>query len=751
MKRPLVAATLSFILSCTLSILTDSSISRFFFTVCACLLAAFLLFRLIFKRHSLSFISLLLAFMVAGFGLCSFIHIPSMKRAKSYDGFSGEIVAQITHLEKAEYYSKLTVETLTIGEDKARVKIAYVSSVTDDLKEGDVVRIGGRIHTRFQNSLSYNSERSYSADGIFLLLDEKYTEKTDLEPNYFRRAIFELRESCIRSSRSLDNAGLICALTVGDKSSLDPETNATFQKLGLSHALAVSGMHLSILIMSFYMFLKKRSAGKYFSSILCSVLVVIYMVLTGLSFSIIRAGIMMIIYFLSMLVRRQNDSVTTLFTSALLIVAQNPWSVFDIGFQLSFFATLGILTFCPNIMDKMENVKLFSRKNKDGFVTGLVKKYLRKAFLSATLVFVTSLSATLSTLPLTLLYFKSFNAFSIIANICVLFLINFLLVLSMIHLLVSISFLSFLSPVTEALCNLLSNTVVSFTHLLADTFPEPLRFSPEASRVIAYTSAVILLVFFIFFKKRRVLFLLVIIVAFSSCITYVLYSFITKDNAYITLSCAKSCRAVLIEENGYTTLVVFPSDRRSAYRVLDILDCRNVYTIDKAVFITESEIQLDKISSVCSRCKISSLFFATPDGVLYESDRAALEKLTKGDTRLECIPIGSVKLSPLADLVYYPEDYTQVSVRNKNRNITVLHSFENGAFAPSDTYRDFDGVIFFGESDYYPHLSPKSFYMCDIAPESYIQGSFDNVNLYNYCFVKLTPDTLEYTTYPSGG
>lgn len=667
-----------------------------------------------------------------------------MEKAKSYNGFSGEIIAEITTLEKSENFSTFIVKTRKIGNDDIRVKIAFTTAATEEnFKEGDIVTIGGKIHTEFNSSLSYNAEKSYACKSVFLLLDEEYIVKTDYTPNHFRQFIYSLRESALSQTSSLNNSGLISALAVGNKSALDLKTKADFQKLGLSHSLAVSGMHLSILIMSLYMFLKKRSVGKYVSCVICSFLVVVYMVLTGLSFSIMRAGIMMIIYFASTLVRRQSDSVTTLFTSALFILAQNPWAVFDTGFQLSFFSTLGILVFSPKIMEKVAELKLLSKKLKDNAATVFMKKCFRKVFLSATLIFVTSLSATLSTLPLTLLHFKSFNPLSILSNICVLFLINFLLVVSITHISVA-SILPPLAIVTKFICDVLSDTIVDFTHFLADVFPEPFFFSPEVSRAIAYPCAVILLFSFIFFKRRRALFVVTLIISVTVSITYGLFTHFTRDYIYVTFSTSKSCRDVIIEERGHITLISFPCDDVSYHSLTEMLDYRNIHKIDKAIFVTGKEIPLTKVQALVTSRNVESIAFASYNGVFYENKIKALEEAVAKKSSITFIETGDLQIGNNIGFGIYPNLYTYTDIKTDSGNMLIFHSLKNGYFS-QNVYLDYDAVVLFGESKYFPQITPSIFYLCDKSESQIIQSNFEDVNEYDYYFIKITSDGIKYS------
>ena len=320
MKRPLVISIICFIATSFISISLSQTFTKILLTLSVIAFVLFLVIAIIKRRHYASFMSLVLAFILAGVFTSYTIHIPNKNQAKEFDGYSGELSGQIISLNTSDNLMRMCIKTETVGDKKAHVKLLFYIPASDtSFKEGDYVNIIGDIHTAFTKTLTYDSETALASNGIFLLLRVKSIEKSDIPPNFFRNAVYNLRQSWLKDINELDNSGFVSALAIGDKSNLDPEIKEAFQKLGLSHALAVSGMHLSILIMTLFMLLKRKSISKYILCASCTFLVIFYMFLTGLSFSIIRSGIMMIIYFLSLTVRRLNDSITTLFVSALII------------------------------------------------------------------------------------------------------------------------------------------------------------------------------------------------------------------------------------------------------------------------------------------------------------------------------------------------------------------------------------------------------------------------------------------------
>lgn len=137
-------------------------------------------------------------------------------------------------------------------------------------------------------------------------------------------------------------AGLFRSALLGEKKSLDPQIRELYQKSGIAHLLAISGLHLSILGMGFYKGLKRAGASIEVGAVLACVLVLSYGELIGAFGSAKRAVFMMICGFFADICRRTYDPLTALGLAAVYISWEYPYQLLQSGFQLSFGAVLGI-------------------------------------------------------------------------------------------------------------------------------------------------------------------------------------------------------------------------------------------------------------------------------------------------------------------------------------------------------------------------------------------------------------------------
>ena len=143
---------------------------------------------------------------------------------------------------------------------------------------------------------------------------------------------------------------IISALTLGYRKTLDPEIRQTFANAGAMHVLAVSGLHVGIVFMAFrllFSFLKRSMAGRIFFLSGALLLLWGYALLTGMSPSVQRASLMFSLVQVGDVIRRPSNIYNTLAASAFILLAINPLLLYEVGFQLSYTAVLGIVYFQP--------------------------------------------------------------------------------------------------------------------------------------------------------------------------------------------------------------------------------------------------------------------------------------------------------------------------------------------------------------------------------------------------------------------
>ena len=221
--------------------------------------------------------------------------------------------------------------------------------------------------------------------------------------------------SCIEKIFPVDAAGFAKALLLGDSTELSYVQDRSFQVTGIRHVIAVSGLHVSILYGLIYMFFGDR---RVWNVVLGFPLLFVFAAVAGFTPSIVRACVMQALLILVLFFDREEDPLTALAFSALLILAINPMSITAVSFQLSASCTLGII--------------LFGRKLKDYFLSfgKLRKKCKGKSWRAKCIRWVTgcvsvTVSAMVFTTPLCAAYFGMISVIGVLTNLLTLWVISF--------------------------------------------------------------------------------------------------------------------------------------------------------------------------------------------------------------------------------------------------------------------------------------------------------------------------------------
>lgn len=206
-------------------------------------------------------------------------------------------------------------------------------------------------------------------------------------------------------------SGLASALVFGIKENLDEQTKTAYSKAGVTHVLAVSGMHVAIIFMMLQWIRKLIPIfrNKWLFLFFAVLVLWFYAYLTGFSASVLRAVAMFSFLIMGQTLKKSNNMYNMLGLSAFLLLLFNPFLVYDVGFQLSYMAVLGILYFYPKFY------LLFDAK------TWLTEHIWQ--------MFCVSLSAQIATFPIIALFFHQYPTYSMLINMPVIPLGSLILIL----------------------------------------------------------------------------------------------------------------------------------------------------------------------------------------------------------------------------------------------------------------------------------------------------------------------------------
>ena len=285
-------------------------------------------------------------------------------------------------------------------------QVVFFINTTDSLEVGDVVATNSPLE-RIKNNGNpgeFDAHFFWSSKGIDQIgfISEDGFSVIDNRISWFDKWSLKSRNyliSILKSQLKGEELAVAQALILGDRSDLENETINAFGNSGAMHVLAVSGLHIGILLQIIVICLKvfSRYLSKKQALVLALIIIWIYTILSGLSASVLRSTVMFTVLSLSQLFGKNHHSINNLFFTAFVLLVINPLNLYDIGFQLSFLAMLGIFWFYQPIS------RWIFVKNK----------WIRKIWETTAV----GLAAQLLTVPLSLYYFHQFPNYFLITNI----------------------------------------------------------------------------------------------------------------------------------------------------------------------------------------------------------------------------------------------------------------------------------------------------------------------------------------------
>lgn len=310
--------------------------------------------------------------------------------------------------------------------------LCYLEKDTTLPKAGSYVRVFGEVSPFLQatNPGEFDAAAYYRRkDCLFALRKTKITAQTK---TYGRLEEF-LSQLCYESEvlfRKLlgeKNGATASAMVLGRKKGMDSEVKALYQGAGISHLLAISGLHLSLIGAGLFGLLKKVRLPVALSAGISTWILIVYAQLTGMGISTRRALVMFLLFLAAGLLKRTPDLPTSLAVAALLLLVPKPQRILDAGFQLSFSAVLGIAVMIPVLQDGWEDAAP-SLRVTDGVAgwniarAAIVRacRLLRKNILAG-------LGITMTMLPFLLIHFYEWSPWSVFLNLAVIPLMGILL------------------------------------------------------------------------------------------------------------------------------------------------------------------------------------------------------------------------------------------------------------------------------------------------------------------------------------
>ncbi len=441
--------------------------------------------------------------------------------------------------------------------------LLFLKEQNPQLHIGDRLRLLCRLHRPhgFRNPGVFSYERHLALERIhvvgFLSDDKMWVKVGEGFKNPILLKIESWRDHIrdfLEKEATLPSSSIFQALVLGEQGNIPEDVRESFITTGIAHLLAISGDHLGIVaLLSFSLFLwvMKRSdflllslSVKKWAAALTIPCLLLYTFIAGGGISVIRATIMVITFFLSIVFDRERHLLHTLALAALLILLFSPPSLFDVSFQLSFLAVLSILYLVPRVYRDLRREEMnippeISWKQK-------IWKYVK-------LSFIVTVVAILGTAPFVALHFNRVSLIGFLANLFVVPWVGFLIVpVTLIASIFSFFFYPFASlliTVDQFLATILFKVVAFFASIPFASIYIP---TPTALEMILYYLLLFLGVHLRKGKKIKYLFVGICILLAADLAYWNLKDRLRKD---LTLT-------FIDVGHGDSILVEFPKGKR---------------------------------------------------------------------------------------------------------------------------------------------------------------------------------------------
>ncbi|MBE6761858.1 MAG: ComEC/Rec2 family competence protein [Ruminococcaceae bacterium] len=337
-----------------------------------------------------------------------------IKPAEKMIGFNAEIIGTVceypTHYDTYSVYFLKTEQITLISEEG---KPSPPTNIPQKLKIrlSDINEIGANVFDKLRLTVQFNDLDIYRnssladkvyAGGYIISLDESLGKNRP-----FYAIFYDLREwlnDRLFDNMYFDDAAVVSAILLGDRSNLNPEFESDAKTAGITHMLVVSGMHLGIIYGLLIKIFSALKIGRIKTNLLILGAIFSMTAICGFTPSILRAALTYVIIIIGNLIFKKPDSLNSLGAATVILLFFNPLGFGNISLLLSLLSTFGLLFICPILVDTF---------------TSLVSKIIKPGKFAKGIIFSLSqsLSATIATMPVCIIYLGYISLIAPVTNL----------------------------------------------------------------------------------------------------------------------------------------------------------------------------------------------------------------------------------------------------------------------------------------------------------------------------------------------
>lgn len=432
-----------------------------------------------------------------------------------------------------------------------KVRFSYFINQGDDINKlripsyGDIFSLDGKIDIPdgAMNRGGFDYSRYLKGENIFFqcvfsLEDFHVISKNE---NLFLDGLYNFRQKCISfydKAFPYETGAVLKAFVLGDKTSLDYETEEIFSASGLSHILAVSGLHVSTFSIAFCSLITLFSRSKRKQMLASTIVSIFFVLFTGASVSAIRSGVMCAAALVAKLIYRRADSLSVLAEVAAIFCVINPHVIHDASFILSFAATASIIVFNDSVLIIFK--PLLEKLD-------IEKPWHRRA---AKLINVTSVgvSAQIFIIPLLIHLFNGFSVMSVAATVVIAPLLMPLLVGGLLF--CAMSFVNELFAIPAAvLIYLLAKIIILVAEVFSGFWFSKIAFGIITPFLLLLYALVIATIIYAI-KRKKLHFITTLVCVTCLLVLYLVNSIINYDVAQVSFINVGNGDCALIKAPG---------------------------------------------------------------------------------------------------------------------------------------------------------------------------------------------------------
>lgn len=478
-----------------------------------------------------------------------------------YNGCPVEVTGIITdYTDYSGDRSSYTVKGVING-DAAAVVMCYTDSVCAEI--GDRVTLTGTAE-KPENSYLFPAEDHYRAKGIFLRVNKVTSFVYTANRGFSLKRLFENYRAAITEvigrEMDIDGMAVMEAMLFGDKSGLEGSQKNLMYRAGIGHIMAVSGVHLSVVCSFFWTFISRLPIGKFFRFFLLLIPIACFSLLAGMSNSVVRAAVMIVIVYGAELFRRRADTFNSLGIAVIILTLFSPFAVRDASFLLSVCGVFAIGVAAPAV------IRVIERR----FAPGVIVKS-----------FIMSICVTALIFPVSMLYFDETSAAAPISNLILLPICELILIGGMIVTLTG-GISAAAVPVLKV-CGWLCHIVLKISWVIGSMRFSSVPLGRGFVRIAAGASILLAALLYIYCRRSDVTALAAVIMLSFSMLSAELYRLFPDERVTAAVLTDGKAVVAVVHNNSIANIIDLSGGGAAAPLAVKYLNKNGIYTVEAVI------------------------------------------------------------------------------------------------------------------------------------------------------------------------